>query len=559
MKQRFRKIIATGAMIFMSGFLASAAMADPNFMVNAATSGTDAFYAVDTTPGGGSVGFGQTDGDVVAAKFNPYGNMEWARAFTDIGGSNCNSGAAGDDGIFLTGRVSATQLWMAKLSFQGDVIWQMQYEYGGYSGPNLIGVSVAPTEDGGCLVQTRIKPNADNNYDIGLLRLDADGGLLWSKIYGTANYDSTGVVIATQDTQGNADGFLIATQEDGWGGAALDNEIILIKINDSGVKQWVKAYAGYDSADSFDGNEFFKGITQTADAGYAVVGQSYSAADPSWTSNIRIPYLLKVDNAGAVVWGKRFGSLTTNPGDHAFTYSDVAQAINNTDLIVAGHTHEAKFWLLRFAADGSLLNEIAYPSTDSAYDQLGSIAPALDGGAVASRWSKSFGAGDYDAFMMKFDADLSFSGTDCDGGFDPASEIAAMRFDAQDVTENCREEDITDQWTVSAATADVYNPGFYLWYCAENADTDGDGVYDHLDNCPLTANAGQADTDGDGTGNACDCDLNNDGSVSRSDYVLLRNLWNSSDEAADFNADGKVNRSDYIILRNLWNTSYPWY
>ncbi len=42
-------------------------------------------------------------------------------------------------------------------------------------------------------------------------------------------------------------------------------------------------------------------------------------------------------------------------------------------------------------------------------------------------------------------------------------------------------------------------------------DTDGDGVVDGADNCPLTANANQTDTDGDGIGDACDADDDNDG------------------------------------------------
>jgi hypothetical protein len=41
-------------------------------------------------------------------------------------------------------------------------------------------------------------------------------------------------------------------------------------------------------------------------------------------------------------------------------------------------------------------------------------------------------------------------------------------------------------------------------------DTDGDGVTDAMDNCPVTANASQKDTDGDGQGDTCD-DSDGDG------------------------------------------------
>ena len=42
-------------------------------------------------------------------------------------------------------------------------------------------------------------------------------------------------------------------------------------------------------------------------------------------------------------------------------------------------------------------------------------------------------------------------------------------------------------------------------------DTDNDGILDNVDNCPLIANADQADLDGDGVGDVCDDDTDNDG------------------------------------------------
>ncbi len=42
-------------------------------------------------------------------------------------------------------------------------------------------------------------------------------------------------------------------------------------------------------------------------------------------------------------------------------------------------------------------------------------------------------------------------------------------------------------------------------------DTDGDGIADATDNCPLVVNPGQDDADGDGTGDACDADTDGDG------------------------------------------------
>lgn len=52
-----------------------------------------------------------------------------------------------------------------------------------------------------------------------------------------------------------------------------------------------------------------------------------------------------------------------------------------------------------------------------------------------------------------------------------------------------------------------------------DADDDNDAILDTVDNCPLTANAGQEDADGDGIGNVCDSSNNNDTADSDNDGI----------------------------------------
>ncbi len=64
----------------------------------------------------------------------------------------------------------------------------------------------------------------------------------------------------------------------------------------------------------------------------------------------------------------------------------------------------------------------------------------------------------------------------------------------------------------------------------EPPDTDGDGVLDPVDNCPLTANPDQTDTDGDGIGDACEEEEDGDGILDVADACAL-------EDATGFDAD----------------------
>ncbi len=74
-------------------------------------------------------------------------------------------------------------------------------------------------------------------------------------------------------------------------------------------------------------------------------------------------------------------------------------------------------------------------------------------------------------------------------------------------------------------------------------DTDGDGVADATDNCPLISNSGQENTDADSQGNACDTDDDNDSVADVTDNCPL----NANADQADTDADGVGNVCDALL------------
>lgn len=102
--------------------------------------------------------------------------------------------------------------------------------------------------------------------------------------------------------------------------------------------------------------------------------------------------------------------------------------------------------------------------------------------------------GQGDRCDLDIDGDLSPQGSDC-GPYDPTIYPGAFDIPCDGIDQDCNYVDATD--------------------CS--CDLDGDGVYDCLDNCIDFVNADQADNDKDGTGDLCDPDDDNDGTVDQLD------------------------------------------
>ena len=166
--------------------------------------------------------------------------------------------------------------------------------------------------------------------DIGLIKVDRDGNVLWEKKYESIVDDTANKVIETPDgylvvgdtnsydDQGQARpaSYFDSTKSMGMDLTGTYN-FYLMKVGPDGKKAWSKAFGGkgFDSATdvigSGDGNYIIAGIT---DAGRAYNAQQ-TDGDPYY-NKLMDACLLKITPDGSLIWGKTYGSndrLTLTP------------------------------------------------------------------------------------------------------------------------------------------------------------------------------------------------------------------------------------------------------
>lgn len=84
-----------------------------------------------------------------------------------------------------------------------------------------------------------------------------------------------------------------------------------------------------------------------------------------------------------------------------------------------------------------------------------------------------------------------------------------------------------------------------------NADMDGDGVPDYLDNCTTKYNPNQADANRNGFGTRCDGDFNGDGVVDDADVQILRQHSGDTRNDPGYNAALDLNNDQIIDSKDL--------
>ncbi len=288
-----------------------------------------------------------------------------------------------DGGFIGTGQhessgAGSCDLYVYKVNDCGDPEWFKTYGSGAEDG----GKWIEQTPDGGYVISGLTHFGA-GNYDNWLLKLDALGNIQWNQIYGGGGNDYGLYVNLTSDGGYIMSGFMEGL---GYGGA----DVSLVKVDAAGNTQWVKVYGGAGS----DWGDF---VEQTPDGGYIVTGytDSYGAGGPD-------VYVLKVDAAGTLQWSKTYGT----GGDDSQPWGNLGYITPDGGYIIASHTNGAgagnfDFWVLKLDVAGNVEWSKTYGGGGE--ESSRHIEPTPDGGYIVGGYTSSWGAGGYDAYVVKLD------------------------------------------------------------------------------------------------------------------------------------------------------------
>jgi len=340
-----------------------------------------AFHAVKAEDGylvvGSSTSF--TPGETTAwvLRVDSDGNELWNRAFSRNAGSEFRQALTLEDGFLLVGNTfltsGNTNGYVVKIDKQGNPIWNLTAKK--ENGLNKL-FSACPTQDNFLLAGLAKAPDSENS-DVWLIKISAQGNLIWNKTFGGATDDAGRAVTPTQDS-----GCIIAGYTDSTGNGNYD--FLTIKTDTSGNLLWNHTYGGTQSDKAY-------AIAPAAD-GYVIAGDTRSKGageTDAWT--------VKIDFGGNLLWEKAFG------GNGFDAPTCIAQA-SQGEFLVGGTTFsfgngQRDFWLFTVEETGS----VGWSCTvgRSGYEEAYAVLPVGTGELVMAGWTNSLGEGSYDFYFVK--------------------------------------------------------------------------------------------------------------------------------------------------------------
>jgi len=248
--------------------------------------------------------------DYWIVKLDKLGNIEWQKIY---GGQYADvlrsMEQTSDNGYILAGYSNSPisgdktesnkgvgDYWIIKINDTGAIEWQSTYGAEGDDQPYVI----HQTNDEGYIVGgnsnsknalTTIGGIVGNGTDYWVLKLDRDGGVLWSKTYDFGKTDILTSLVENKDGSYLIGGYAQSENKrprEGIVGKAMNmvnkekdgiNDYIALKIDSKGEETWSKTVGS-------GGEDILRKLIETRDGGYLMAGTSNSSASKDKNGSI---------------------------------------------------------------------------------------------------------------------------------------------------------------------------------------------------------------------------------------------------------------------------------
>jgi hypothetical protein len=359
----------------------------PNILWTHTYGGTsdDKCWWVQQTKDGGYIltgwtwSFGAGESDIYLVRTDNLGHPLWTRT---VGGNFRDESyfvqETADQGFVVAGFTrsfgsGSGDAYIIKTNSSGHLQWTRTFGGNDEDGARC----VRQTTDGGYIAAGEVASWGAGDWDVYLVKMDAQGNLQWQRAFGGRYHD---YAIAVQQTTDG--GYVVAGITNSFGAGGAD--FYVIKTNNQGIPQWSRTYGG-------SSDEMANAVQQTNDGGFMIAGWTYSfgAGDAD-------VYLVKTNSQGVVQWTRTYGGT-------GFDGAGSARQMGDGRYILAGYMStdvgDSNFMLMKVDSNGNLLWKRNYGGRN---DEIwGCVCPTYDGGFVVGGWTFSYGLGYDDYFLVK--------------------------------------------------------------------------------------------------------------------------------------------------------------
>ena len=276
----------------------------------------DGYVVVGSTDGGGNLKPG-----MLALKLDFQGEVKWIMGYGDSKEDSLKAVArAADGGYYFTGYYypkdrNDSDMVILKVDKKGNLKWRkLINDKEDDEGWGIIGL-----DDGGCIAVGLSFDTDINKNNARVVRLDADGNVVWNKAFGGDKNDEAKAIVKAWE----GDGYVVLGNTQSFGEGMHD--MWVFKLDKDGNVKWATTIGGAPE-------DYGYAIIRTRDEKYAAVGATGSYA----TQPERDVWLVKLSKKGDKIWDAHYGFPAGDIGRGPNEYGYDLIQLDNGDFVIAG-------------------------------------------------------------------------------------------------------------------------------------------------------------------------------------------------------------------------------